>query len=367
MVLPAPILSWLALAGVLAVAGCRDLPTSDADFGDTPAWDRPDTDRVPDDPTPRPDPGSTRLLPDAAYLPALLDAIDAADHHLRVAEFLLQQGDGVQQVVEALERAAARGVTVQVLADEEGGDTARSLAGLRQAGVETRLDSPSVTLHAKLVIADDVVLLGSHNLTTAALTLNREASVLVADAQVAAWYAAWFDDLWLGADASTLPTQPTPDDLLPTADTAVVDALLACLNAADDTIDLVLYALAWDDRYPGSEVDQLLTALTAAHDRDVAVRVVLDGSGWITEHTINDDAILRLRQAGVPVWTTPAQTVTHAKTLRCDDRVVVSDANWSYSGLALYRGVSLTLTDDAVVHDAMTWMDGVRATASPVP
>ena len=127
-----------------------------------------------------------------------------------------------------------------------------------------------------------------------------------------------------------------------------------------------MYAIAWDDRFPGSEVDQILVALASAQARGVAVRVIVDASAWTVANAINDAAIARLGAAGIEVWRAPPSVTTHAKVLRCDETVLVSDANWSYSGLALMHGTSLLARTPALLAEIETWMDEIRAASTPV-
>lgn len=311
-------------------------------------------------PAPPPDPGPTRLINDRAYLPAAVQAIDAAVSEVRVAQFVIYDASSVQQVLGALERAAARGVAVRVLADEEGSETRGILDRLAQAGVQTSLDSRNTVLHSKLIVADGVALVGSHNLTHAALASNHEAAALIADPEIAGWYADWFDALWDAPDA--WPAIPPLAHALhtPLSDLAVSVALRGCVDGAVDEIELVLYALAWDPDYPGSDVDLLLTSIEAAIGRGVDVRITLDRSPWIVSNGINDAAIARLEAAGADVGPAPAGVTTHAKLLRCDDALIVSDANWSHSGLALMRGTSLRTTDAALVDAARAWAATLR-------
>ena len=327
---------------------------------------------VPTPPTPPPtpwdppDPGPTALVVGTSYEHEAVLAIDAATEHIRVAEFLVYTGTRVDQILRALEIAAGRGVRVQVLMDEEGEDTERVLADLAADGVETQLDSPSRMLHNKLIIADDVVIVGSHNFTDAAMRNPHEASVRVVDAEVAGWYAQWFDAVWDDplADPELAPLERA--DLVPIADRAILPALIECMDSAVHHVDLVMYAITWNDNYPGGEVDQVLLAAEAAAARGVEVRFVLDSSAWIRDNAINDDARERLATTGVQVWTAPPSITTHAKVLRCDDQVIVGDTNWTYSGLALVHGTSLLARDPAVVDATITWMDEVRA-ASTAP
>ncbi len=316
---------------------------------------------------PRPDPGATRAVHDRELLPAALAALGAAEREIRVAMYVAYADEPVEDLLDALEDAAARGVAVRFLADEEGEETEGIVDRLALAGVEAKLDDPGVTLHNKLVVADDVAVVGSHNWTWSALEANHEGSALVADAEVAGWYASWFDAVW--AEPGATPTAPawSRADLVPLADRAVLDAVLGCVGGAEARVDVVMYALAWDAAYPGSEVDRILLALEAASARGVQVRVVVDGSDWILENAINDAAVARLRAAGIEVWRAPRWVTTHAKVLLCDATALVSDANWSYSGLALAHGTSLLATAPEVVAPTEAWMDGVRAESSPVP
>ena len=327
---------------------------------ETSGWAKPAHSTSSQPTGPLPDVGPTRAVNDRDYLPAALAAIGAATERVRVAEFLLYRDWPVSQLIDALEDAASRGVRVQVLADETGEQTQTVLDGLGAWGVEGRLDSRDVTLHAKLIVADDVVLLGSHNFTDAALDDNHEASILVADAQVAGWYGSWFDALWEAPDA--LPALDPLDrtDFAAVSDRQITPVLVDCIEQATDRVDVVVYAVAWNDAYPGSEVDQVLTALEEAHDRGVQVTPMFDASSWIESNGVNDAAVSRLQSAGIDVLRTPAHPTTHAKLTRCDDRVIVSDANWSYSGLWLMRGVSMVVADPTLVDQYDAWIESIR-------
>jgi len=300
--------------------------------------------------------GPTRAVNNRDFLLAALDAVDAAEDRIRVAQYVIYDDVPVDALLDHLVEAVERGVRVQVLADEEGGQTQSALDAMAAGGVETQVDSLNVTTHNKLIIADDAVVLGSHNFTDAAMDRNNEGSILVNDAEVSAWYGAWYDSMW----EDPRPDPQVPDwsrtDFVPLADRMVTDALISCMNSASEDIELVMYAIAWDDNYPGSDVDRVLTTLEAAHDRGVEIRVVVDGSFWVFDNGINDAAIARLDDAGIPIWRTDASVVTHAKVLRCDDTVVISDANWSYSGLEQMHGTSLVATTNELSGAYRAWM-----------
>ncbi|MCB9671955.1 MAG: phosphatidylserine/phosphatidylglycerophosphate/cardiolipin synthase family protein [Alphaproteobacteria bacterium] len=319
------------------------------------------------EPLPTPEVPATRAVHDGAFVDALVADIDAAEARVYVSAYVIYRGTLVDGVLDALGDAAERGVDVRVLADEEGDDTAGALAALAARGVQVANDGAGRVLHSKLVVVDDVAFVGSHNLTSSALGANHEGGVRLADPDLADWYAAWHTAV--AADAASDPDLPSPGDPMhePLADTAVLPAIEACVDGATEAVDLVLYAMAWDDAYPGSEVDRAMASLERAHARGVEVRVVLDRSDWIVHNAINDAAVARLRAVGVPVWRADPGITTHAKVLRCDDRVLVSDANWSYSGLALMHGTSVLTADPHVLQGTLTWMDAIRAAGTAVP
>ena len=102
------------------------------------------------------------------------------------------------------------------------------------------------------------------------------------------------------------------------------------------------------------------SSLAAAAARGVDVHVTVDRSDWMVDNDINTAAIERLLADDIDVWTTDPDITSHAKVIRCDDTVIVSDANWSYSGLERMRGVSVRVTDSALSASYAEWMASKR-------
>jgi len=343
---------WGAVMGLLVCCepAVRDTPRG-ADAASAPAdEDAADTDA--------PLPVGTELLADDALLQAVTHALVSAEDRVRVAQYTLWDSGAVQDVVEALGDAAERGVQVQVLADEEASDTPAILEQLAARGVQTRLDSADVTLHNKLWIIDDAVLTGSHNMSNSALTSNREVSVRVTDAAAVAAFDAWFDAVW-DSPAVDPSVAPVAGSTRPWFDDGVLNGVLDCIGGASSELRVAMYAFSWSTDYPGGEVDQVMSALLDAHARGVDVRVVLDGSSWIADNDINTLAIAHLAEAGVPVRTADNDDLVHAKVMVCDDTAFVSDANWSYSGMVLYHGASVSIAGGRVADPLSAWIDGL--------
>ncbi len=312
------------------------------------------------DETPLPDDGTPvatapQFFADNTLQPAVLAALQTATQRVQVAQYTIWSGSpAVDELVDAIGDAAARGVDVQVLADETSTGILDVLAALEDRGARVLLDSPERTTHNKLWIIDNTAFNGSHNLSQSALQTNREVSLQVDDPAAVAALSAWFDAVW--ADPEATPGHaPAGDAAVVYADDAVIEGYSSCLESADDTVMLVMYALAWDARYPGSSIDVLLNGIEAAHDRGIDVKVLLDDSEWIRDNSINTAAIERLSASGLAVRTASVSELVHAKMLVCDQRVMVSDANWSYSGLELYHGTSVAMDDPTLATAALGW------------
>ncbi len=276
--------------------------------------------------------------------PLLIVAISGATRRIDVAQYTLYDTGAVSPLIDALISAAGRGIPVRVLADEAASGTESALARLAAGGVDTRLDDAAVTTHTKLLIADDHTIVGSHNWSTAAMTANHEGSVMVWSPAVTLHYAEFFESLWSRPAVDPALHWSGDGPLTPLTNRAVYPALIDCLSAASTRVRVVMYAIADSTAYPDSEVARLVDGLIAAQGRGVDVGVILDASTWIVDNAINDHAISRLRDGGVPVWRTPEDVTTHAKVLVCDDTTIISDANWSYSALTAYHGASPSST-----------------------
>ncbi len=149
-------------------------------------------------------PGEVRLVTDGQYFQAAMDLIDTARQELRLAMFLFKVNAGrnnrPSRLADALIRAQRRGVRVTVLLERSARDEKinriNRQAGrwLKANGVRVRYDSPAATMHAKFLVADRRrVLVGSHNLTHAALKYNREVSLLIDSPELAGKLLRYFN------------------------------------------------------------------------------------------------------------------------------------------------------------------------------
>jgi phosphatidylserine/phosphatidylglycerophosphate/cardiolipin synthase-like enzyme len=137
------------------------------------------------------------LLKNSEYFPALTAAIDEAKSEIIMSFFLVKAGVNKRsypdRVLAHLVRAVQRGVKVILILENSGGHDEKLDAQnrktkelLQDKGVEVYFDSPRKTTHTKIIVVDQkLVLLGSHNLTQAALKYNNEISILINEPELA--------------------------------------------------------------------------------------------------------------------------------------------------------------------------------------
>jgi phosphatidylserine/phosphatidylglycerophosphate/cardiolipin synthase-like enzyme len=131
------------------------------------------------------------LLANEDYFPALLKAIDEAQSEIFMSIFSFKAGvhkNSYPDIILAhLARAVKKGIKVIVILENTGGNDYKLDAEnqqtkqlLEEKGVKVYFDSPRQTTHTKLIVIDErMILLGSHNLTQAALKYNNEISILL--------------------------------------------------------------------------------------------------------------------------------------------------------------------------------------------
>jgi len=72
-----------------------------------------------------------------------------------------------------------------------------TIRNLQDAGVSAKFGPSSPITHAKLWIIDqEITVLGSHNMSRRAVTVNDEASVKIVSKEVAGEFTRYFEALW---------------------------------------------------------------------------------------------------------------------------------------------------------------------------
>ncbi len=129
---------------------------------------------------------------------ALLTLIDGASTSIDVALYDLNR----QSVVEALIAAHDRGVTVQVVGDDDAatGSSSSGYQDLIDAGITVITDADTSKIqHNKFMVFDSqAVWTGSTNFTDTGLTLNANNTIVVTDTTLADTYTTEFAEMWAG-------------------------------------------------------------------------------------------------------------------------------------------------------------------------
>lgn len=148
-------------------------------------------------------PAEASVLADAAYQGTLREKIRGAKRRIICAFYLFKatdrRGNAPALIAADLADAQRRGLEVKVIleGDDEVGRENRAVAGyLTRKGVKVVFPRSRRTTHAKAVVIDDrFVLIGSHNLSHAALTKNRELSVLLDSPELAAQVTRYLESI----------------------------------------------------------------------------------------------------------------------------------------------------------------------------
>lgn len=317
----------------------------------------------------------TLLSCGAEYFPALLAAIESARHSVHLESYIFEDDPSGRPVIDALKRAAGRGVTVRVLVDGFG---APSFAeGIQPelvgAGVQAMVYRPELArfairrhrlrrLHRKLGLVDGrIAFVGGINIVD---DMNNPASVaprhdyavriegpLVSEVGKL-MLRLWEIVVWAGFRRRYRVARSAPVSLPPIGNERaalvvrdnirhrrdIEDAYLEAINGARDEIVLAnAYFL------PGFRFRH---ALMAAAERGVRVSVLLQGR---IEHRLQHYATQALYgallKAGIRVFEYQASYL-HAK-------VAVVDGRWATVGSSNIDPFSLLLAREAnvVVHD----------------
>lgn len=151
-------------------------------------------------------PGDIRALPDATYYETLLSLLENAGQSVDISMFLFKTSDRKDnrpgRIAKALIAARERGVRVRVILENSGYDeklnenNKRVADLLKKNRILVEFDSPRRTNHSKVIVVDRrYCLVGSHNLTHAALAYNHEVSLLIDSRALARELLTYMDGL----------------------------------------------------------------------------------------------------------------------------------------------------------------------------
>lgn len=121
--------------------------------------------------------------------------IDRANHTIFIQQFYINSGGSVDTLIDALKNAATRGVTIQIIIQDNPTEVQGYFSGYSNIHV-VAADGP-LFYHVKSVIVDDhLVLVSSINWSDKSISENYEAGILVDSRNVTHYYKTIFQDDW---------------------------------------------------------------------------------------------------------------------------------------------------------------------------
>ncbi len=132
------------------------------------------------------------------YIKQVIPLIDSAKNSIKIVVFDWRwypedPANPCQLLNSAIVRASRRGVQVQACVNS---NAIRS--PLLENGIDARIPVSKSLMHTKMLIVDDTILvMGSHNFSQSAFTLNFETSLIVRDSSEISQFVSFFQSLWL--------------------------------------------------------------------------------------------------------------------------------------------------------------------------
>lgn len=242
-------------------------------------------------------------------------------------------------VRDALIAARSRGVAVRVVGDNENAinpSYAPFYQSMTAAGIPVVNDAGSSLMHNKFAVFDSAVTwTGSANFSDNAFVRNGENVVVITSTVVAEIYRGEFNEMFGGkfhgaksdntAHSATVAGSPVEVAFAPTD--GVEARMVGALNSADASIRVAMFTFT---------SAPLAQALIAAHQRGVAVEVLLDGRADGSEFSQRDP----LCAAGVTVRVENYTSVLHDKYAvvdagtASDPLIITGSTNWSSNAVS---------------------------------
>lgn len=147
-------------------------------------------------------------LPGRAFIEVITNCVREARVSIDIIQFEWKwykhhHNSPIQQLSYEVLQAARRGVKVRVLLNKEHPRhpltpiNKNTIRNLESAGALAKFGPSFPITHAKLWIVDnEITILGSHNLSKRAVSVNDEASVKIVSKEVALEFTRYFEALW---------------------------------------------------------------------------------------------------------------------------------------------------------------------------
>lgn len=306
---------------------------------------------------------------------ALIAAIDGAATSI---DFAVYGFNGCEEIIEALDAAQGRGVTVRGVVDsyQSGFYPYRATETVIEKIGTVVPDMDDRIMHNKFFVIDGRwVWTGSTNISRPEIEAEYygDLSMLIDSTALATVYTTEFAEMY-GGDFHDEKTDNTTHVLPTLADGTVIESYFAPTDDAETNaivraIDQATTKINMRTFFLTSET--IVEALKDAKDRGVTVRVILDATSAHNEFSLHGD----LRTYGISVKVENWGGTEHIKALSADGRVVVlGSQNFTLSGNTssdentLYiRNYPLATAYDAKFETAWSSISSTWLSADPDP
>jgi len=320
---------------------------------------------------------------DSAYLPVTLQSIREARQSIDVSMFLAQEPRGASlAILDALASAAQRGVRVRALFEDEIASNRKWVAILNRYGADARLDDARIKLHDKAILIDGrILIVGSHNWSNAALTANREASLLIeADDSI---FRNWSDRFEDGMNAGTAIRDETISIILGTTiaashiqprfqsgrgrivtDSDYVKASEQIIGLMKKRFTAALYYISIHSLTRGGSLRRFFVELSKKAP-DFPCEIILDQME-IDDREIgerdNDTTIVFLNSQRIKAAYDPKSVTHHVKAVAVDGRyVVLGSHNWTISSTQYNRETSIILDSVGTARELEAYLQTLKS------
>jgi cardiolipin synthase A/B len=335
-----------------------------------------------------------RLYPDyLESLNAMTDAVNAATKYVHSEFYIMSLDDTTAPYFDALEAAAARGVTVRVLLDHIASlrypGYRRTIRRLKSMGVQWRLMLPFQPLrgrfqridlrnHRKLLVVDGLVAYtGSQNIIDS--TYNKRSNLrrglhwkdlmVRFEGPIVAGINALFVTDWYSETDELISRETTPARKLPVREPVGAQVVPSgpsfdgennlrlfnsLLYAAQERITICSPYFVPDE--------SMLYAITTAAQSGVSVEIFMSeiGDQPVVYHA-QRSYYEELLKSGVRIWLYRAPTVLHPKHFSIDDQVaVIGSSNMDMRSFSLNLEISVMVRGRSFVSELRKLEDGYR-------
>ena len=159
------------------------------------------------------------------------------------------------------------------------------------------------------------------------------------------------------------------EDVQLITDTQYVRTAQKMIGESKKSIYVIMFEMAFYDKYPNTPSNSLIRELIEAKKRGVKVEVILEvreGEDRTTKRNRRTGKILS--QAGIEIIYDSFSKTTHAKVMVVDGQfTLVGSTNWTYEALTNNHEVSVLIRSKEAAKETIDYFNKVKSTGSLNP